>query len=202
MGLLAMLVLAFLLEAQAGPSVLTELMTIGLFAAALFGSAVVAQPARVSRLAFMCGSLVWCAATTASVLGLPVQGLATALTGVILLGSLQGTFLWLTKHGRADRDLLLGAIYGYLLLIMAWAFLYVQIERMHPGSFNLPEGADVWTTLLFFSAVTMTTLGYGDVLPLSNTARMVAAFEAIVGVLYVAVLIGGIVGTLQNWPKK
>ena len=73
----------------------------------------------------------------------------------------------------------------------------VQIERSHPGSFLLPDGSDSWAIMLYYSLVTMTTLGYGDILPLTPLAMMAAGFEAVIGVLYIAVMVGSIVGNLK-----
>ena len=102
------------------------------------------------------------------------------------------------RRGQGDVDTLLGAIFGYLLLAMAWAMLFIQIERWRPGSFSVPEGSDVWSSMLYYSIVTLTTLGYGDVLPISDLARMAAGFEAVIGVLYIAVMVGTIVGNMNT----
>jgi hypothetical protein len=58
--------------------------------------------------------------------------------------------------------------------------------------------SDIWSSVVYYSIVTITSLGYGDILPISPLARMVAGFEAIVGVLYIAIMIGSIVGKFQT----
>ena len=93
---------------------------------------------------------------------------------------------------------ILGAICVYLMLGVIWALSYGLMEAMIPGSFGgLTESAESssWSPhWVYFSFVTLTTLGYGDVLPLTYFARTLAYFEAIVGQFYLAVLVAGLVG--------
>ena len=79
------------------------------------------------------------------------------------------------------------AVCIYLLLAYTWAALYAVMVNLYPGSFQL--GTDRQSDLLYFSLVTLTTVGYGDVLPLSGEARMLAALEAVTGVLYIAITV-------------
>lgn len=97
---------------------------------------------------------------------------------------------------RVGYDVISGAIAVYLLLGVAWAVIYVMIEGLVPGSFALAEQGrgTIWDQLLYFSFTTLTTLGYGDVAPLSPLARIWAVFEAICGTLFLAVLISRLVG--------
>ncbi|WP_432653391.1 potassium channel family protein [Ruegeria atlantica] len=61
-----------------------------------------------------------------------------------------------------------------------------------------PSDADLWSASIYFSLVTLTPLGYGDILPVSAVARISAGFEAVSGVLYIAIMIGSIVGTYRQ----
>jgi hypothetical protein len=70
------------------------------------------------------------------------------------------------------------------------------MEDTHPGSFRLPEGGDLDTQMLYSSMVTVTTVGYGDITPATSIAQITAALEAALGTLYIAILIGRIVGQL------
>lgn len=89
-----------------------------------------------------------------------------------------------------------GAVCVYLLLGVIWALSYAIVELRTPGSF---EGFAAWTDRgfdsewLYFSFVTMTTLGYGDLLPISATARALAYMQAVFGQFYIAVLVAGLV---------
>lgn len=91
---------------------------------------------------------------------------------------------------------LVGAICVYLLLGVIWAVAYTILEMISPGSFGgfTPLQGRGWgNEWLYFSFVTMTTLGYGDLLPLSATARTMAYMQAVFGQLYVAILVAGLV---------
>ena len=97
---------------------------------------------------------------------------------------------------------LIGAVCVYLLLGVIWAIAYTLIEIAAPGSFDgLSDtgGAGGWDpSWLYFSFVTMTTLGYGDLLPLSATARMLAYLQAVFGQFYIAVLVAGLVSAYMH----
>ncbi len=91
---------------------------------------------------------------------------------------------------------IVGAICVYLLLGVIWSIFYLVIEFFEPGSFRgLTEAASpAWNPdWIYFSFVTITTLGYGDITPLTQTARSFAFAEAVVGQFYIAVLVAGLV---------
>ena len=73
--------------------------------------------------------------------------------------------------------------------------VFVLIEGLQPGSFALgdAERGTIWSQLLYFSFTTLTTLGYGDISPLSPVARIWAVFEAICGTFFLAILISRLV---------
>ena len=101
----------------------------------------------------------------------------------------------LTKCVLAIRevtvDLIYCAISIYLLIGMGWAGVYTILENISPGSFSgTPESGD----LLYFSFVTLTTVGYGDVLPLSVLGKRLAIVEGAMGSIYMAVIVAMIVG--------
>ena len=108
--------------------------------------------------------------------------------------------LAVVRAERVTHDVISGAIAVYLLMGIAWAVIYLLIEGLRPGSFALGEAAQgtVWGQLLYFSFTTLTTLGYGDVTPLSPTARIWAVFEAIFGTLFLAVLVSRLVGLYRD----
>ena len=91
---------------------------------------------------------------------------------------------------------LVGAICVFLLLGIIWSFAYSILELAVPGSFSGfepghdPRSDSSW---LYFSFVTLTTLGYGDITPESATARTFAFMQAVVGQFYIAVLVAGLV---------
>ncbi|HKD68891.1 MAG TPA: ion channel [Candidatus Binataceae bacterium] len=112
---------------------------------------------------------------------------------------------------HVTNDTISGAICGYLLLGLIFAFVYALIALAYPRSFLTegrvfdPIGSKVFyqheiSGLIYYSYVTLATLGYGDITPLSAPARMVAALEAIAGQFYVAILIARLVSIrYSNW---
>ena len=95
-----------------------------------------------------------------------------------------------------NANRLVGAICVYLMLGVIWALAYSLVELAMPGSFGgVTAGQDAgWDSeWLYFSFVTLTTLGYGDILPLSALARALAYMEAVTGQFYVAILVAGLV---------
>ena len=110
----------------------------------------------------------------------------------------------LFRRHELSMDSVFGSICGYLLLGMAWGVLYSTLETVWPGSFAIGERlatqvqADHSRIHLFtyYSFITLTTVGYGDVTPLTAPARTCAWLEAITGQFYIAVLVAGMVGAL------
>ncbi|MDC1143060.1 potassium channel family protein [Planctomycetota bacterium] len=87
-------------------------------------------------------------------------------------------------------DRYFGAATGYFMLGLAFADIYLLISFLVPSSFEYGgTGPLEWVDAMYFSLVTLTTLGYGDVRPVGEVARMVAALEAVFGVLYLAMLV-------------
>jgi hypothetical protein len=91
---------------------------------------------------------------------------------------------------------LVGAICVFLLLGIIWAFGYALLELAAPNSFKgfdpaHAPGAD--STWLYFSFVTLTTLGYGDITPVTAVARTLSYLQAVAGQFYIAVLVAGLV---------
>lgn len=89
-----------------------------------------------------------------------------------------------------------GAISGYLLVGLVFAQIYDLIETLHPGSFAVAHPVQDhvgWRTLVFFSFMTLTTVGYGDITPVRAQVQSLAMVEACIGVLYVTVFIAGMV---------
>lgn len=104
------------------------------------------------------------------------------------------------RAGRITADKIYGAICVYLLVGYAWAFAFAIIEAMQPGSFSglLENGRSDYVgrvmQMRYFSFVTLTTVGYGDIVPLSPVARTFATLEAVMGQIYLTVLVARLVG--------
>jgi hypothetical protein len=108
-------------------------------------------------------------------------------------------FFEVIRTKEIDRDAIFGIVCVYLLIGVTFGTLYDLLETLVPGSFQINvTSANVeyvgWRVLIFFSFMTLTTIGYGDVTPVTFQAQSLALIEGVIGVLYVAVLIARIVG--------
>jgi len=126
-------------------------------------------------------------------------GMSVAFFGFILVVLLRN----IIESEKVTVDLIYGAMSVYLLIGLAWASLYSIVELAVPGAFDFGELAASSESHMthgelrffgYFSFVTLSTLGYGDITPVTPFARSLSALEAIVGQLYIAVLIARIVG--------
>ncbi len=114
--------------------------------------------------------------------------------------SVVGLFSYLRKARSIQSSHLYTAISVYLLLAMLWFAIYATFDAASPGSFQFSNSAVAKreSDLLYFSLVTLTTIGYGDILPVAGEARMLAALEGVVGVLYVAITVAVLVSGFRR----
>ena len=127
-------------------------------------------------------------------------GVKWALLTIFFGLTVYGLFPYL-KNARSVTDAhLYTAISIYLLLGMQWFALYSAIDILWPGSIQHTGAAEMnrRSELLYFSLVTLSTIGYGDVVPISGEARMLAALEGVTGVLYVAITVALLVSAYKQ----
>ena len=109
------------------------------------------------------------------------------------------------RHEKVTTDTILGAINVYLLIAFAFMFLHAAVLTVRPDAFAIlgqplleyfqtTPDAQGFSTMLYFSFTTLTTLGYGDIVPTKGFARLLTSAESVVGQLYVAIIIGRLVG--------
>jgi len=115
-----------------------------------------------------------------------------ALTACLLLADV-------LSKGAVTADKIYGALCVYLLIGLTWGFMFLTLEGFQPGSFFLGQGQPTRidkdpAALVYFSFITLSTVGYGDITPLSPPARSFAFMEAIIGQIYLAVLVARLVG--------
>jgi len=122
----------------------------------------------------------------------------TAITILAYLLMAAGhSFMQIAQGSNISANRIVGAICIYLLIGVIWSILYNLLEVAVPGSFKgLTESAATYSRpdWVYYSFVTLSTLGYGDITPLTFSARALSYFEAIVGQFYLAVLVAGLVG--------
>lgn len=110
----------------------------------------------------------------------------------------------------SEHEVTINVIYAsiviYLLIAIMWAFIYLVLENIQPGSFAIGEGqiAVGRRLYIYYSFVTITTLGYGDITPTTDLANSFSFLEAVTGQLYIAILIARLVGIhiVQSMNKK
>jgi Ion channel len=126
----------------------------------------------------------------------PEAGLVPALAFVLFV--VFHLLRFILRAPRVNSEVLCAGISTYLLLGLLWMFAYLLVARMVPNSFAFTSGPASGQSMLgfnglYFSLITLSTVGYGDIVPLSPAARMLAMTEAMTGTIYVAVLISRLV---------
>lgn len=186
---------------------LTRLAMTGLFTIVLLSAAITVCEGRVT--AFIA---LWLA-VPAFLFG--VFNLVVDWRPIVVLGDLFDiAFLGFTvaiglrflfRTDRVTHRTIWASLCVYLLLGIVWANVYSMVGYLNPDAFKFPLaaegsqehmelGAQESAVALYYSFVTMTTLGYGDIVPLSPTARLLSALQAVMGQLYLAVLVARLVG--------
>ena len=123
------------------------------------------------------------------------DSLQLGITAVFLIQMLLMILIHIEKENEVTFDLIMAAACAYILLGMTWAYAYYLLEIFHPHSFNTSENAsdDSWN-FIYYSFVTITSTGYGDILAITKSARALSIFEVITGQLYLAIMISRLVG--------
>jgi hypothetical protein len=127
--------------------------------------------------------------------------------GLILIAFVVANLLrFVLRAPSVNADVLCASISAYLMLGLMWTLAYWLVDQLTPGgafSFNTNAGTRSINgfTGFYFSFITLSTVGYGDITPVSRIARWLAAMEAMTGLLYVAVLIARLVA-LYSSPKS
>ncbi|MCU7835762.1 MAG: potassium channel family protein [gamma proteobacterium symbiont of Taylorina sp.] len=103
--------------------------------------------------------------------------------------------------GHITGNSIIGSICIFLLLGLVWTMFYLLLAEFIPGAFSGVESAN-WKKnfpdFIYFSFVTLTTLGFGDLLPVSPLARFLVYMEAVIGVFYMAVVVSSLVGARMS----
>lgn len=197
-ALLVMLISSMIIESLFGVSPIADLISLALVELTIIGSIFFGLQSLRWRIACGIVSLFWFATSLFAMNTGEMDEFLTALTALLVLGAPAVTLNTLLRSNDVDFETLTGAIFWYLLLAVVWAMLYFNLVRSQPDAIFFETTGGLWSTMVYFSLVTQTSLGYGDILPLDPFARIMAGLQAVVGVLYVAVLIGGIVGAFRS----
>lgn len=103
------------------------------------------------------------------------------------------------RSTAVTHDTIYGALNVYFLMAIAWGVGYFLLTNLQPGAIFMdsvrhPNHRMDWSDCIFYSYVTLTTVGYGDMVPITSHARSLSILEAVSGTMYVAVLIARLVG--------
>ena len=126
---------------------------------------------------------------------LAVDKIKLGLGAIFLVHMLIMIWTHIEMENEVTIDLIMAAACAYILLGMIWAYAYYFLESFYPGSFSIVENStDDLVDFNYYSFVTLTTVGYGDILAITRAARALSIFEAITGQLYLAIMISRLVG--------
>jgi voltage-gated potassium channel len=129
------------------------------------------------------------------------------VAGLILIAFVVGNLLrFVLRAPSVNTEVLCASISAYLMLGLMWTMAYWLVDQLTPGgafSFNTNAGPRSINGFdgFYFSFITLSTVGFGDITPVSRMARWLAAMEAMTGLLYVAVLIARLV-SMYSTPKS
>lgn len=144
------------------------------------------------------------------VLGVVLEELRLFYVHLIILFCFYVWATWLAAKqvlfsGAIDSNKIVGAICIYLLMGLIWTLMYLFLAQSIPGAFNGLEQVvwyDNFANVAYYSFVTLTTLGYGDISPVTPIARFLVYMEAVVGVFYMAILVASLIGVSINESQK
>ena len=117
----------------------------------------------------------------------------------ISVGAMIGKIFTQTK---VTADIIRGGIAVYFLLGIFWACLYRLLLQFDPQALAITNYNGEFSTIIYFSFTTLTTLGYGDIVPLTWQARILTVFESTIGQIYMTVLIARLVGLHLTGMEK
>jgi len=164
----------------------------------LFGIYAVSQTKRTVSIGLSLG-LPWFVLSWIDVLISPLPQIVLLFSNLLLILFLAFTaiiiLLFILRSTEISGDILFGAVCIYFLIGGTWSTIYMLLEAIQPGSIiNNISGVINLSDLVYFSYITLTTLGYGEIVPVAAAARSLAIIEAIVGVMYIAIIISRLVG--------
>jgi hypothetical protein len=122
------------------------------------------------------------------------------------MGSFWSAYKQILFEGDVDSNKMIGSLSLYVLLGLIWTILYLLLIQLDPTAFSGIEAGN-WkqnfSQVAYYSFVTLTTLGYGDILPVNKVAQFFVYMEAIVGVFYMAIIVSSLISLrLASLDKK
>jgi hypothetical protein len=125
------------------------------------------------------------------------RGVMAVVSGLLYLGAPSSIIRHLVLRRRIDRETILGAIAAYLMIGMFFAFAYRALGDIQAGPLFGPSGDGTFPQDLFFSFTTLTTTGYGNLIPAGNPGQSFAVLEMLVGQLFLVTAVAKAVSAWQ-----
>jgi hypothetical protein len=128
------------------------------------------------------------------------------LLGALLLGTPPAVLRRVLRHQRVTIQTIAGAVCVYVLLGLVFAYVYLAIGTANPEAFfdqSSPGGPEGGATFLYFSFVTLTTVGFGDIYPLGRLARALVVLEALLGQIFLVTTVARLVALFSaGGPRR
>lgn len=173
----------------------------GLFSLVLLSSALSVCQSRRMLIVVLCVgipglALTWLARLTAVSRVVALVALALLVASWLLVIAMMVGNILATKSVTANT--LFQAVSAYMLLGVAWAGIYRILAMLDPGAIRPLGPESSWGEFMYFSFTNLTTLGYGDITPVSSFAKSLVIVESVVGPMYLAILVARLVGLYQR----
>ncbi len=129
-------------------------------------------------------------------------GAVAALNAVLAFGAISAIVRRVGAHPRVDAVTILGALSSYLLIGTFFAAVYGTVANLGSATFFVQTTSPNQVDFLYFSFVTMTTVGYGDFTAAADLGRMLAVTEALIGQLYLVTVVSLVIGNIGRERRR
>jgi len=161
---------------------------------------------RVFQIALIVITVEW----LSQLLNLSILITISSLTNIVFFDLIVILFiLQIARAKTVTPQVIMESINGYLMLGMSFSILIALICMIDPNAFSFKHLSETMdptlsyvSNYIYFGFVTLSTLGYGDIVPLTPAARSLAIFTSITGQMYVAIIIAALVSKYLSQPKK
>jgi hypothetical protein len=150
-------------------------------------------PAHRRRIAALLASLAVVISVISALVGGRSSGITGLISALLLAWSLLAIISRISKHDHVSVQTLLGAMCCYVLFGLVYTFVYEGVARLQSEPFLSPAGTHTLSDYLFFSFSTLTTTGYGDLVPATGLGRALSMLEALMGQLFLVTVVARLV---------
>ena len=191
-ALLSFLILSPLLKGFIGLSTLLDIFLTIVFISSIYAVSqkkhhLIIAVLLVLPLLLSIGAKYFIESTALSIVG--------TFSGILFFGFMVVTILsFVLQQAKVTLNVIYAAVVVYLSLAMMWGMIFILMEILQPGSITVGQTGEGTFHLFYFSFVTITTLGYGDITPTTDIARSLALLEAVIGQIYLVVLVARLMG--------